>query len=35
MGRRPLIPLGTRPFKGYDVELPVFSITFEKTSFAT
>jgi adenylate cyclase len=30
MGRRPLIPLGTRPLKGYDVDLPVFGITFER-----
>jgi adenylate cyclase len=29
-GRRPMIPLGTRPLKGYDEELPVFGISFEK-----
>lgn len=28
-GRRPVIPLGTRPLKGYDKELPVFGISFE------
>jgi len=29
-GKRILIPLGTRPLKGYDEELPVFGITVEE-----
>jgi adenylate cyclase len=31
-GRRALIPLGSRPIKGYDEELPVFGISFEQQS---
>jgi adenylate cyclase len=29
-GRRALIPLGSRPIKGYDDELPVFGISFDE-----
>jgi class 3 adenylate cyclase len=29
-GKRALIPLGSRPLKGYDGELPVFGISFEE-----
>ena len=28
-GKRPLIPLGPRPIKGYDEDLPVFGISFD------
>jgi class 3 adenylate cyclase len=30
MGRRALVPLGLRPIKGYDEELPVYGISFEE-----
>lgn len=33
-GKRALIPLGTRPLKGYDQELPVFGIFFEERPHA-
>jgi len=33
-GRRALIPLGTRPLKGYDGELPVFGMSFDERPYA-
>jgi adenylate cyclase len=33
-GKRALIPLGTRPLKGYDGELPVFGMSFDERPYA-
>ena len=33
-GKRALIPLGTRPLKGYDEEMPVYGISFDERTHA-
>jgi class 3 adenylate cyclase len=33
-GKRTLIPLGQRPLKGYDEELPVYGISIDETTSA-
>ncbi len=33
-GKRALIPLGSRPLKGYDEEMPVYGISFDERTHA-